>query len=158
MYRLRDLDPPADQTPEGVRCSAPNCLNNTRLGKPYCPQHIEYLPYIQMVLAEIRRRDREGNWLDQGQQITISSHYVHEAMVVLKTGPHSILRLGRALDITNAAAATLSHVLQQTGLVTLKKTTRGSLALVLTGFEEELEEPDDEDEPPEHILGGLRAS
>jgi hypothetical protein len=50
VYRARD-------------CEAEGCTNKTRENKPYCVAHIELMPYIQAMKAEVdeeNRKERKG--------------------------------------------------------------------------------------------------
>jgi len=108
-------------------CQADGCATSTREGKPYCSQHIEHCDYIKKVLAEIARRREESTILDSGRWVAQNGHLVKEALLYLANGSYTAARLGRVLDISECAAATLVRMMSRNGLAVISISDTGTL-------------------------------
>src|SRR5690606_30645190 len=61
-YRYVRPQPPEDVRIETVKCQTVGCGQPTRHRKPYCPDHVENMPYVQGILAQL---DREPDVVEE---------------------------------------------------------------------------------------------
>src|SRR5690606_15818305 len=61
-YRYVRPQPPEDVRIETVKCQTVGCGAPTRHRKPYCPDHVESMPYVQEILAQL---DREPDVVEE---------------------------------------------------------------------------------------------
>jgi hypothetical protein len=93
-------------------CQAKGCLQTTTANKPYCLDHLDELPYVRQLMAEIARREASGGDLDpkgpEADELLLQLS-VHGAM--------TLPRLGREIEIPPERLLRLVRVLEKAGRV-----------------------------------------
>lgn len=110
-------------------CEAEGCKQPTNRGKPYCTDHVQNSPYVQVVLSDLETRDAEIEGA-QGRYGSVPDNgfLVTDFLIVLQytcDGYASIPRLGRELNIDPKTVLKVAKKLARQGAVKLGKTDRG---------------------------------
>ena len=108
----------------GPECREPFCYARTREGKPYCPKHLERMPYVKAIIEEHTARVAEANGSP-----TISGHYDDDILVMIKTiGPRTTAGLSRDLGIPEVV---VKRIITNMKTVRLGRTKRGLITVEL---------------------------
>jgi len=97
------------------------CSKIPRHWKPYCPDHIDQLPYVQRLLAEIERDSAERTLLDKGKRLKKDSPLIADAMILVET--HGLISTGllrKKMQLTSKGIETLVANLKRHRLVKTK--------------------------------------
>ncbi len=112
------------------------CGKSTREGKPYCPDDIEYHPYVQGILRTIEKREKEiKNVEKEGQrEVDINGSVAQEILSLVNVnGGRTIARLARdlnrAIDVMTHYAKALSYA----GFFVITENARGYLIVTIKG-------------------------
>lgn len=115
-------------------CEQPGCLQSTREGKPYCPDHVEMHPYVQTILARIAERDEQdekvaakGSRAVVLESVTVQEVLQHLAFHGARTEERLVLELNLDTKTLSGYLGALSH----RGYVSFGKTKRGSTLVKL---------------------------
>lgn len=136
MFRFIEPQPRPGERPGPEHCRA--CGAVTREGKPFCPKHVDGMPYVQDVMMRVAALERAAAALRNGSRLSPDSPLVHEAVRVLLAVGGSITasRLSRELGALGLKfgedlAWRLCKQIARMGLVTLGKTNRGGSTVTL---------------------------
>ncbi|MGE0711951.1 MAG: hypothetical protein AB7N76_03305 [Planctomycetota bacterium] len=109
------------------RCLEPGCRRSTRHRKPYCPDHVERLPYVQEVLAALEGKEREqaevailGPRAVDPDGIT-AGEILNELAI---HGPRSVARLAKDLALSRRLAEHYVEALRREGFVSVQARRR----------------------------------
>jgi len=122
---------PDPGTHKGTRqCTHEGCPKTTREGKPYCPKHITDAPYIQDVMLEIAKQDREAEILNQQYgSIPRDGFHARECLFLLRLNSYTDRLLARNLDLSLHAARRLIGMMVRWGYAYSEKGRRGTLII-----------------------------
>jgi len=117
-------------------CSDGECMNATREGKPYCPDHVGQNPYSSKVLEYIVRRAAEDEQirleLTEPEDINVQGITAQEILQnIAEHGPRTKERLCRELSIEAKVMEGYIKALADRGLVAKGTTSRGSVVVSL---------------------------
>ena len=90
------------ERPVARHCDAPDCRSATRSGKPFCPKHVDRLPYVQELLGKIANREaEEARVRDQGPRAVDPEALTSKEVVqfLRVNGKRSVPRLARDLNL-----------------------------------------------------------
>jgi len=110
------LDAARPKRPRDARttCTVVGCANDTNGRKPYCIDHLEYLPYVKELLAEVARRETPGANDTSGPAEDILDHLeVH--------GASTIGRIAREVRIPKKRLEPCVAALERAGIVETKQ-------------------------------------
>jgi predicted transcriptional regulator len=131
----RILDQPSSMVNNRI-CEAEGCLDSTRDGKPYCPDHVEMNPHAKRVAQEIARRKKEDDQVREGE-LSVSEFNIHgiTARSILQHlrehGTRTKERLCRELNLEREVLDGYAQALIMKGLIHPGRTNRGSVTLSL---------------------------
>ena len=113
-------------------CSASGCMNSTREGKPFCPDHVEMHPYVQEVVAFRKLRDAEIVRIADGRQVADDSLLFKEIIIhITNLGSKTVERLACDLMIDIEAIKKLIKAMKRQKLIKIGRSKRGSTVVRL---------------------------
>lgn len=118
---------------ERVRCSAPGCSRWTMERKPFCPGHVEHMPYVQQLLAEMADHSREQELVVQvgWHAVDVDGATAREVLAAVRQRSPACCatpsRLAIDVGITVAAVKVYLEALERAGFIALRRTRRGLL-------------------------------
>jgi hypothetical protein len=96
-----------------VGCSAPTTGN-----KPYCLDHIEEIPYVKRLLAEVARRERDTLRASARNEIDVDGPSASEILHQLEVhGPLTAGRLAREVELQPNELARFLPALERRGWI-----------------------------------------
>lgn len=137
---------------ETLRCGHPGCLSPTREGKPYCPMHVELMPYVAQLMNDLENQQAEHERARKpGKTSGIDPEGITAKELLLLVDQHggrTVPRLAKDLQIEPEVVARYVAELRKLGKVHTGATRRGATTVLpverkATRIEEE--EPDDDD-------------
>ena len=108
------------------------CGRPTREGKPFCPDHVEELPYVASLLCELAAQAAEQQAVSKkgAGAVDVDGTTARELLHLLQLhGPRTVQRLGRELNIKPALVADYARALAAVGRVILGRSRRGKVLL-----------------------------
>lgn len=108
------------------------CGGPTREGKPFCPDHVEELPYVASLLCELAAQAAEHQAVSKNgaSAVDVDGTTARELLHLLRLhGPRTVQRLGRELNIKPALVADYARALAAVGRVILGRSRRGKVLL-----------------------------
>lgn len=115
-------------------CRSPNCVQTTREGKPFCPDHVEHHPYVQEILGTLAEREAEEERVRTGGAPAVDPRGLTARELVLHLSLHgarTIERLSRELQLDTAIVEGYVNALVERGSIALGRTNRGSTVVQL---------------------------
>ncbi len=123
------------RTQQNRICDIPGCTESTREGKPYCPNHVDCLPYVQEVLSRLAERDAQDEAVSKRGPRAVdveSSLTVQEILLHLELhGPRTEERLVREVNIDAKTLGGYLRALVKRKIIKLGHTKRGSVLVKL---------------------------
>ena len=116
-------------------CKAPGCHATTREGKPYCPEHVEFHPYVQEILEILDRREEEEQLVRKRGPSAVDPEGLTAKELMLHLSLHgsrTVERLSREFQLDATVMGNYVRALRNRGLVVLGRTTRGSTVVRLS--------------------------
>lgn len=128
-----------DRVPEGGgdhtrECEYPGCMEKTKLGKPFCKEHVEETPYAASLMARIEAQKEEVGKVAAGKTKAIRSDSItlNEILMHLSVyGERTLLRLARDLNLEPDIVEVYVNDLKNKGKVVLGRTLRGGVVVKL---------------------------
>ncbi len=117
---------------ETVRCEAPRCSQRTRDGKPYCPEHVELLPYVQELQAALAEQQAEQRRVASRGARAVDPDGLTARELLLQLdlyGDRTVERLARDLQLDVDLVHAYAKALARHGRVSLSQTRRGHVSL-----------------------------
>lgn len=116
-------------------CDAPGCVERTREGKPYCPDHVDYHPYVQELISRLAERDaqdeavqkRGARAVDMEASLTVQEIILHLEL----HGPRTEERLVREVNLDARTLNGYLRALAKRKIITFGRTKRGSVTVKL---------------------------
>lgn len=122
-------------------CDVRGCVQTTREGKPYCPDHVEQHPYVQNILSILAEREAEEEKVRQRGARAVDPQGLTARELVLHLSLHgarTVERLSRELQLDSKVLDGYVGALVRRGVVALGRTNRGSTVVRLAGQETHL--------------------
>lgn len=101
-----------------VRCAA--CGESTREGKPYCMKHLNRMPAVRKLLAQIGK-----NMEDDAVANDITAVSAQSMLQVLRDSPATLRRLKKVLSLSEFSVNGYVNALQEAGLISVSFNARG---------------------------------
>lgn len=111
-------------------CAA--CGRPTREGKPFCPDHVEELPYVASLMCELAAQAAEHQAVSKNGAgaVNVDGTTARELLHLLQLhGPRTVQRLGRELNIKPGLVSDYARALAAAGRVILGRSRRGKVLL-----------------------------
>lgn len=114
-------------------CDAPGCVERTREGKPYCPDHVDHLPYVQELLVALADREaqdeavqkRGARAVDMEASLTVQEILLHLEL----HGARTEERLVREINLDAKTLDGYLKALAKRKIITFGRTKRGSVTV-----------------------------
>lgn len=114
------------------RCEFLGCEFTTRENKPFCPKHVDQMPYVQKILENLADKAEELDILAKSGRVNEHSKYFREILVHIRNnGTRTVERLGRELSLDVEIIKKLVNAMKQQKLIRTGKTSRGSTTVSL---------------------------
>lgn len=117
-------------------CKISGCLNSTREGKPFCPDHVERHDYVQGILEILARREAEEERVRHKGASAVDPHGLTAQELILHLSQHgsrTVERLSREFQLESQVMRDYVDALLERGLLQIGRTARGSTIVRLTG-------------------------
>lgn len=115
-------------------CDHLGCVQTTREGKPYCPDHVEQHPYVQAILSTLAEREAEEEKVRVRGSKAVNPIGLTARELVLHLSLHgarTVERLSRELQLDAKVLEGYVAALVRQGIVALGRTNRGSTVVRL---------------------------
>ena len=133
--RARTVNPVYTSTSSTTRaCEREGCMQTTREGKPFCPDHVEHHTYVRSILKvlEEREAEREAVRRHGPKAVDLAGLTAQELVLHLSLhGSRTVERLSREFQLDSEVIKGYVNALQIKGTVILGRTTRGSTVVGL---------------------------
>jgi len=116
-------------------CRSSGCVQTTREGKPFCPDHVEHHPYVQEILGTLAEREAEEERVRTTGAPAVDPTGLTARELVLHLSLHgarTLERLARELQLDPAVVDGYVDALVERGLIALGRTNRGSTVVRLS--------------------------
>ncbi|MCA8921624.1 MAG: hypothetical protein KDD82_07415 [Planctomycetes bacterium] len=113
---------------EARKCGAAGCMESTREGKPYCPEHVLMNPYVRELLERLAGREAEEQKVLRVGQRAVDPEGItaQEILSYLRVhGQRSLPQLGRELTLDVKLVGSYVRVLESKRWVKTKRDARG---------------------------------
>jgi len=115
VRHLEEMDPPRT---ESRLCNVKGCGRTTREKKPFCPDHIDELPYVQQLMAQIDYKAAELERVRSGKPVPVPSCFEGEIVWHLKmNGRRSVRRLAKEVHIEYVILIKMLRAYKRRGLI-----------------------------------------
>jgi len=112
---------------EDGHCERTGCVNKTREGKPFCPDHVLSHPYAAALAGELASREREVCAIEHGQPVDVDGMVASEVHQLLRDGAATVERIARERSLTHVVARAVVIALARAGLISTGSTARGAI-------------------------------
>jgi len=118
---------------ERSSCDVPNCRRSTCEQKPYCSEHIQFMPKVSSILAELQSRAAELELVERHPaRATAESGHAQEILMRLEAAEGvTVERLASDARIYVAAVRAFIRALKRAKQVRTRKSTRGKTVVSL---------------------------
>ena len=110
-------------------CEAENCAQATRLGKPYCSQHVALHPYVRELLAQLEAQENELAKVRRmgARAVRSDGLTAQEIIAYLRAhGRRTVKRLARDLNMEFVVLEGYMRALKRRRLISVTTTRRGT--------------------------------
>lgn len=121
---------------EGLRCAQRGCAEPTREGKPYCPRHVEGMPYVARLVMDLRAQQAEQERVRRSTRPALDPDGLTARELLLLVEQHggrTVPRLAKDLQLEPSVVARYVAELRRCGRVRTGETRRGATTVLPVG-------------------------
>ncbi len=135
---------------ETLRCGHSGCLSPTREGKPYCPLHVELMPYVAQLMNDLENQQAEHERARKPGRVSgIDPEGITAKELLLLVDQHggrTVPRLAKDLQIEPEVVARYVAELRKLDKVRTGTTRRGATTVLPVERKAPRIEEEDDDE------------
>jgi len=126
-------DSASDRCRVGSPCGEKGCTQHTRERKPYCPDHLDLIPNVRLVMDKIEALELEAEEVGAKTR-KARPDSVHAREIIIRLASALSLTAGRLsqdLGLEKGVVMAYSRALAKAGKVRLGKTERGEYTVTI---------------------------